>query len=340
MEIKSNPSVNFVWQNRQNIGLAVCYGPLLFEGGKCLAQLAYNPKNIQEKACKAKNYFISFFTRSEGESRKGFYLRLIKNIAINAAVLSLFSGLIAGSIFFLPTSMTIGVALTAIFSLGNIFLNAEDFSKGFNDKIARAKKCFTIQKEKPLNNEILRITKNIVCAAIVTAAGLGLVSLIAYIITQIALGTVSIWTSYNLLPFQTPAGVFLEYAVVGSAHGALAARYAYKNKKGTALFHLVNGVMSFVFPTLMLQGYPAEPMRLHHSFLGLALALIPYRPIQMLASVITMDSVTNSFYRQYAESISHQYDFQNILVHERTDAITNTIAASALQDFSSRIPNT
>lgn len=339
MSVDNRIPSNFVWENRHTIGNAIAYAPFVIEGGKLASQIAFNPKGVKDKIYRAKNYFISSFTRTEGESQREFCLRLVRNAAITVSLLSIFSGLVAGAVLLLPASLSIGVALSAIFSLSNIFLNADDFAKGFKQKVQAVKKLFTIQSEKPRNREILRVVKNVILATVCTAAVLGVIGLVVYIVSQLALGTVSIWSPYDLLPFQTTTGVFLEYAAVGAAHGALAARHAIKNHKGAAAFHLINGIISFVFPTLMLHNNPTEPLRLHHSFLGLALALIPFRPVQMLASIITLDSLRNSFYFQYGDSIQNQYDFQNILVHERTDAITNTIAASALEDLSSRISN-
>lgn len=322
--------LNYIWNHRAPIGYTVLGAPLLLEGGSLALTAISNPSEVKKKLLRAHQFFLSCFTQQPNEEINAFYKRLTVNVLFTSLVLTTAGGVMAAALFTLPYSLSIGAVLATVISLGNLYLNAEKIPL-FLEKL---RGCYTQrlgEEEEVARKRILKnILISILCGTIALGIGIGL----GCLGLQIASGAVSLWNPYSLLPMQTPLVVFLEYALLGVVHFAVAIHAFRKGENKKGFFHLLNGVLGFVFPSLMLAFSAPEEIRLHHSFIGLALALIPFRPVQMLASLISIDSLVNVFFFQYGSWRWGEYDFMNVLVEEQPGAVASTLASCALQKVS------
>lgn len=174
-----------------------------------------------------------------------------------------------------------------------------------------------------------------VAAGLTAAAIFGLYSIVHYALTHFS----NIWTIYSLMPDQTPTVVFLEYAAVGALHGGLGMNKWRKGDKTGALFHFLSMGAAFAFPTYyFLAATPIAPMRLHHSFEGLALSLLPFNTAKAIGTTIALDSALYFFspFGHY-EAWNKRYDFMNILLANKETYIPALTAMGAAEYTIARI---
>ncbi len=301
---------------------------------------------IQKKLGEAKEFLVSSFTQKKGESDSEFRKRVVKNIFIGAACTTLFAGMVSACvvcpIMLLPSYLAIPSAVSGICLLGDALVNGKSYYKSLQEKVQSAKEwandAFYPRAGESSKEASRRIAKNIALTVLgvviiggtIAAAAYGLYSLIHYALSQ----TVSAWDAYNLLPFQTPVVVFLEYAIVGVLHGVLAVKNWLQGNKAAAAFHFGNLVMSFAFPIYyLLDATPSAPMRIHHSFIGLSLALLPFKTLKAMGTTIMLDSALSFFssLRGYDTNTRYGskfelYDFMNFFL-EHMSSYVSALAA-------------
>lgn len=334
MESVQEFSKSFVWNARGYLLPLTLAVPAAMVAISLVGYVYKNFSLITKKMGEAKEFLVSSFTQKKGESDSEFRKRVVKNIFIGAACTTLFAGMVSACvvcpIMLLPSYLAIPSAISGICLLGDAFVNGKSYYKSFQEKVQSAKEwandAFYPRAGESSQEATRRIAKNIALTVLgvvivggtIAAAAYGMYSLIHYALSQ----TISKWDPYNLLPFQTPVVVFLEYAVVGLLHGALAVKNWLQGNKAAAAFHFGNLIMSFAFPIYyLLDATPASPMRLHHSFIGLSLSLLPFKTMKAMGTTIMLDSSlyffsslrgydTNTWYGNKFES----YDFMNFFL--------------------------
>lgn len=266
-----------MWDFQNTVAPVAVAIPLAIEGALLVKNFIQNPGYLKEKIIEVKKTIVDSFTWREGEETQDAINRIAKNIFITFACLTLMCGALYLSLHLLPAAMGISTAISAIFLIGKLFINASSYK----NKLIEA---FTAKPgEDPLEAK-KRIRKTIIktiVAAVVIGATIAIGAHILLPILQKFSWSVS-------LPFQTKAIVFCEYAALGLIHAGLAYSKFRKGDKAGALFHSIAAIAAIVFPFFYLQ----HEMRLHHSFYGLALMALPSRPAKILGSMVALDSAT------------------------------------------------
>lgn len=308
MSAITNFAKSGVWDYKNIIIPAAVGIPLAVEGVILAKTIYQKPHVIKEKWGAAKKAIIQSFTIQPGESQKDGILRIAKNTFILLSCLALMATAAYFSIVLLPSALAITTALSTIFLIGKLFLNAKQYKKQL---IA----AFTAQEGEDPAAAKSRIRKNILKAIAITLISAATIGIGAYIIAPMIAHGFSWAVS---LPLQTKGVVFAEYASVGLLHAGLA---CYKWKKGDrwgALFHVFAAALSFIFPAF----YWNTDMRLHHSFYGLLMMATPFRSLQFLGTVVSLDSALYILapLRGYTSVDAlgftrfNQYDFINTIV--------------------------
>lgn len=298
-----------MWDYKNIIVPAVIGVPLAVESIILAKNIYQKPHVITEKYNALKNKTIKSFTAQPFENKKDAIFRISKNAFILLSCLSLMAGAAYASILLLPGTFAITTAISSIFLIGKTFLNAKEYRKKFTN-------MFCAQEGEDPVIAKRRILKNIIKTTVITAIAVASIALVTHFVLMPMLTNGFMWQIP--LPFQTKGVVFAEYASIGVLNGALAYNKWEKGDKLGALYHLFIGALSFIFPAF----YWNTEMRLHHSFYGLLLMSTPYKPLQMLGSMVCFDSAlymlqplrgytsVNSFgFPQF-----HSYDFINTIV--------------------------
>ena len=328
---------HFIWDARSFLLPLTLAIPAAMIAISLVGYLYKNISVIPKKICEAKDFLHAAFTQKKGESDPEFRKRVLKNIFIGASCTTLFAGMAFACVFcpflVLPSYLAIPSAIAGICFLGDALVNGKSYCKNIQDKFQSAKEwakdAFHARKGEPEHEAKRRIAKNIaltvlgvtVAAGVIAGAAYGAYSLIHYALCQ----NIGPWNVYDILPFQNPVVVFLEYAAIGVAHGALALKNILQGNKAAAAFHLANFAMSFAFPIFyLLDSSPTAPMRLHHSIIGLSLSLLPFKTMKALGTTITLDSALYFFsaLRGYEAGYKFiQYDFMNFFLDHMTTYI-------------------
>lgn len=223
----------------------------------------------------------------------------VKKIALTAL-----TALSLTAVILLPPTYIIPVALIAIGSVAILLKNGKKWAH----QITAA---FTPQAHETTVEARKRILKNSAIAIGIISLSIALAVLGVHWIVGLASG--SIWGFTSIIP-QTKLTLFLEYGMLGLLHFYK----AFKAKsKSEAAFHIVSAILSFVFPTFYSFFSPASEIRLHHSFLGLLLQLVPIPALQTFGSMITLDSSLYFFssVRGFIDNgVFRSADFMNIVV--------------------------
>lgn len=301
-----------------------------------LVAIQWGKKAIEDKAF-VKNKIETFkmifkdaYTLREGEDEKEFQRRIRKNYFLTISATLLFAAIIGGSIvcpiMVLPPYLAILPAISAIKASVNLLAHHEMYYKALKGKLKNGKsflKEFFIKKE---NESYIQYQKRAAKAIGLFAIGAGLMlGCVAsamygfhWVIQYAIAHKISIWNLYNLIPLQTPLGVFLEYATVGVLHTISGMKKFMSGKKKEALFHFVNAALSFIFPIFYyLTQTKQNPMRLHHSILGLGLSLMPSTTLKTVGTYMTLDSALYFFVDKRGYFVGKQfkeYDYQNFFL--------------------------
>jgi hypothetical protein len=264
-----------MWEFKNIIAPVAATLPLVVEGTLLAKNIVQKPGYLKAKFIEAKNKIIDSFTRREGENTPDAVKRIAKNVFIVLACMALMAGAAYASIHLLPAALGITAAISAIFLIGKLFINASSYKQ----KIIEA---FTVKPGEDPEVAKKRIRMNIIKTVVIG------------IITAIAIGTglyiiiplLQNFTWQISLPFQTRGVVLAEYLSMAVLHVGLAIYKFLKGNKAEALFHLAAASAAIAFPIF----YWGNEMRLHHSFYGLALMALPSRTAKMMGSMIVFDS--------------------------------------------------
>lgn len=312
-----------VWDYR-NVIVPIAVGvPLAVEGSVLAKNIYQKPQVIKEKLNDLKNKIIESFTLHENENRHVGIIRVAKNYFTLLSCLALMAIAVYFSVTLLPISISITMAISAIFLIGKLFVNVGEYKRQLID-------AFTAREGENAEEANKRIRKNIFQAALAVIVTAATIAIGAYILAPMITNGFSWAVS---LPFQTKGVVFAEYASLGLLHGSIAYHKWKKGDRWDALFHLFCGALSFIFPAF----YWNHDMRLHHSFYGLALMATPYRPLRFLGGMVTLDSALYFLepWRGYISvdgwgwSHHNEYDFINTIV-DNYPLYAGTYAASLL----------
>lgn len=316
-----NFSKYFVWENRAAIlPASMVIIPLAIEVISFSAALYKDPKIIQKKISLIKNEIHDAFHQRKNENSEEFQKRVIKKMAFVTCSILLIATAATVPLIILPTAFAIPAALAAIQvvalilsklrELPDLLIKVKDYVKdAFTQHLGESDRNFHTRR----NGAIIRI----VLYTTLFAGAVGSVCLASHMAVSLA-ATSSIWTLHKMLPFQSPAVVIGEYVAIGILHALLAAKNLKEGQKSQAAFHAISALFSIIFPI----GYQIQPvhgMRLHHSFIGLALQLAPWKPIQVFGSIISLDSLLYFFAPQRVAN----YDYMNIVVDNFSYVLTS-----------------
>lgn len=321
---------SFLW-NHKNILMPLSLAlPLLLQVTSIVLKIFRDPGIVKEKIHHFKQFIIETYTRGENETPEEFKKRLIKNAVLTTFFVLGAAALITVPFIGLPSIFAISVALTAILEVGRFLANAKENANKARENWSKFKitlsEAFVPRKGELRQDAALRILRNIAITIVATVAIAAAAVAATYgiaIVVGLATGALSPWFVYKLLPGQTPLVVFCEYLTLAVAHGALAVKKFKEGKNVEALFHLTNALLGVFFPIFYLNW--EGPIRLHHSFLGLLIALAPFDTLRMYGALTTLDSFAyvfspfrghwvyhDGFYNNFWEFKS--WDFQNLVL--------------------------
>lgn len=328
-------SPTFVWDTRNVIipvtTLAI---PLAIEGIHLAVEVYRNPSCIKDNLLKVWSNLTRDFVKNPGEKDEEYKRRFIKNAVCVQLQALLIIGGGSAAYFLAPPSVSIAAALIAIQVVGKILEGLDQvpqLSRRVVDYLADAFHQKENETPESLYQRRFEAIKKITACTLVFTASVAVICGMGYVGSLLA-NAKSVWQLSEALPFQTPTVVFLEYATLGVAHAALSAHAWRKGNHSAALFHLMSAITAVAFPVRYIM--EGGEVRLHHSFIGLALQLAPWRPVQCLGSVITFDSFLNNYlgaqgidrgeivHDVLRGNIVHQYDYQNALVENLPFAVT------------------
>lgn len=290
-------SQSVVWENSNLIIPAVTFAiPLAIETILFCRKLYKDPDIINRTCKELKESVCDAFQKRDGEPEIDFLQRRNRNIAITVIALCLIAGATTNAFIFLPTGYAIPAALAALYVIGKLSLmyqrNPDAMKKllsylqdTFSPKGDESQEDFQVRKKQHIKQIALYSLMGVVAAGALTAIVL---------FSLKAAKAKSIWDTNHILPFQTSGVVIAEYLSVGAAHAFLAAKHWKKGDRARAVSHAVAVFFSIFFPMLY-KFAPGYEMRLHHSFIGLALQLAPSRAMRSVGAAIMLDSLLYCF---------------------------------------------
>lgn len=339
-----NPS--FVFEARNSIIQATTFGvPLAVEMIWFSVNLYRDPNSLKEnfligteKLEKLTESFKLALDNTAPESQR----QALKNIS-KAALGALFiAGSATTAYFLVPPAFSNAGALIAIQLSGKMWEGINQIPETIKNASDYISDAFNKRENESVNEFEKRRSqaiKEIACYTALFAGAVAMVGGMGYVGYLLA-NAESVWQLSEALPAQTKSVVFLEYAFVGAAHAAQAVHNWSKDNQSGALFHLISATSAIAFPvSYIMEG---GVVRLHHSFIGLALQLLPFRAVKCLGSAITIDSFLNSYLgwqglvrgqvlkNRLNETIVFQYDYQNALLAHLPFAVTSVASFSLL----------
>ncbi len=272
----------FAWANHDTLGKCMWIVPLAVGALSCISDVF--PKNTQEKAMLYEKT-VEAFCKKDEETQKAYYYRIAKGVCKVALSTALISVAWQSS----PLEWKaagIAVALRA----SSYFL----FREG---KVHESIKDFALpRKQEPLDQARVRIGMG--GAALLGCITLGVLSAIYY--PQVLQKS----TEYRLwLPFQNKASVFFEYCTfipfflgAGYLDYRKSFEHGKKQENFRALWHGSKSVWQFANAGLSLffaTDYTIHDCeaRIHHSWFGQALKLLPFWNFKILGSSLSMSSL-------------------------------------------------
>ncbi|HSX25862.1 MAG TPA: hypothetical protein VLE89_02510, partial [Chlamydiales bacterium] len=204
----------------------------------------------------------------------------------------------------------------------------------------KVKTLFRRLPDETPENARSRIRKNIRNAILGTCVFSGLVGTAAYFLSDVFQSN-----TYSItLRSQTDAVVFAEYGVLALGHLAFA-KGRYQNKqKIAAIYYFLNALISVGFPIAYFKTYDHNgPLRLHHSWIGQALQLLPGVNSKILGAALSLDSLnyiaTTPGYTEFQMDsagticqVYSPYGLDNIVV-ENFEAVMKSISIGCGLEF-------
>jgi hypothetical protein len=324
---------SFVWDYRAQILPAVLAAPIAIEATRLAVNVVQKPEVAASNLRRLKQVLVDSFTRAPLETSSEFRLRLVKNVLKALAALALIGAAACCPFIILPSAFAIPVAIIAIYGVGLALkqMNKLDVHAIFVRPFLRE----AGESDAAYRKKVLLNVGKVLCGLVLIAGAVFALMHVGALGGLIAtLAKMNPWSIPSLLPTQTPLVVFLEYAAIGLLHLALAAKAFYNREKGLGCFHLFNALLSIAFPLYYFLSDPVG-MRLHHSFTGLLLQLMPFNCLKLLGGMITFDSALNVFFpgRGGFDAFGHfhQYDIMNIIVENFSSFFTAYTVASAIE---------
>ncbi|MBI2742430.1 MAG: hypothetical protein HYX48_00740 [Chlamydiales bacterium] len=321
----------FFWAQQDLILPAVLAIPAAIEATLFLGSCYQNREGIAERLKEAKVHLFDIYENKPAD------------VAKLAAVAVLLSGSIIAPFCLLSPTLALPSALLAIVGIGLLWEGAERVPGLIQDLSAWTFETFTPKNEESERDYYLRIGGGVCKVLLVSALALstGLIAFKAGGIIKAVIGMWATrpWSIPSLLPMQTPAVVLMEYALVGLCHLLLAVRAYQKDEKMMALFHGVNALLSFIFPAVYWRDEGSN-LRLHHSFTGLLMQLMPFRCTKMLGALISFDSLLyfiSSNRGHWTYGRFSNFDFMNIVVGNISLILLFYVAAGFIELASKKI---
>lgn len=326
----------FTWNYRTSIPVfTTLIIPLAVETIHFGIELYKDPRSIKERFSILKEKVQRHFIKQENETKASYKKRLIKNIALLAGAILIAGGTSVASFYTLPAGMAIASAIVALLTIGKTYQlirtlpkkikNAKNFViDTFNQRPEESVEAF---KKRRLQGGLKIAMYSGLFALAVGGCVLG--GFVGKWISQAPCH----WFIHEALPFQNKKiVVFLEYATLGVAHAALGVRYLLKKDRVKAGFHFSAAALSIGIPLAYL--LPGQELRIHHSFLGLMLMLIPARPIQIFGTCVTLDSML--YFTGYNKS-SYEYDYMNAVIDQLPLVINSLSISTAVQKILQKV---
>lgn len=328
------PYGNFIMQNKSIIPFAtVLLIPAAIEAIRFGAEIYKDPTILKKRFQDFKVTLHQNFCQQTHETKKQYLIKLAKNVTLIAVTLLIATASITLSTYGMPVGVAIAGAILTIMALGKTYSAVKEFPSKLRDAKNFIVDTFTRHPEEDLDEFKKRRLKGILKISLYTGLFIASIAAVAVggIITQKLLQADSIWSTYETLPFQNKVVVFIEYALVSLAHTALAVHHLLKGNKSQAAFHFSAAAVGIAFPIAYL-AVPNQEMRLHHSFLGLALMLIPSRSIQTFGTFTCIDSSMHLFGMQ-----NPYYDYMNAIVDQISFVLASLAAVTAVEALMDRI---
>lgn len=339
----------FAWKARSVLlGVSIAL-PVAVEGFSLGKYLYQNREHIPQKITAIKQLVIERVTRKEGEDSTSFHKRLITNVSFVLGAVSLAGGITCASFMILPTIVAIPAALGAISMLADLYVNGKTYGEGIKAWKVQVQALlvdsFTARLGEEQGAFRLRFARNVVVGLLgLAAVSLGVAGCIyslAHMIAFINSGKMTPWNIYHVLPLSSPLGVGLMYGILGICHGLMACYQYGKGEKLAALYYLSNCIMAFVFPVYYyMTATPDNPMRVHHSFLGLFLQLLPVRCLKIYGAAVMWDSslyFASADRGYFSGKHFHSYDYQNTILDNIFPMMLTWSLCSVIQYWVERI---
>lgn len=330
-------SRSFVWENcAAIIPATVIIIPLAIEIGCFFKNLYHDPKIIEKKWGAFKTTIHQAYHRGLNESEEEFHTRYKKNVILSAVALVALAGVSCCPFFILPCAFAIPCALVAVYSVGKLIYTIQQNPKSIQKVQDYLKDAFQQRTDEDINVFHARrweAIKRIVFCTVIFAAVVGTACIAPYLAIMLTKGS-SIW-ALGVMPFQSKAVVFSEYLFVGFLHAIQAARFLYKGERSRAIFHGMAALSAVFFPFWYLFA-PGAEMRLHHSFLGLALQLAPWQAVRTLGTFIVLDSSLYCFagkrgYQQPQFEMMTEYDYMDAIYENFSTVLLSIVSISFVQ---------
>lgn len=297
----------FVFEHKSVVSGVLCAIPIAIESFRVMKLVWDDPQLPKKFFRQIKSITVDSLVRHEGEDNRLHYRR----VALNVLKIAFFAGLFSAAFFIplviFPPSLAIPAAIASIFSVGLVVDKREIL---FN-RVKKAKNwlqsAFVKQVDEPDDVARKRILKNVLITASIVAVAAAIIGSAFFL--HYASHTMRIWDIVDHIPFQTPAVVTMEYFALACTHFYQGVKKLDEGSKGSAFYHFASGVMGVYFPFFYAMKTRPE-LRLHHSFIGLALQLLPFSSFRFMGSFITIDS----FLYAFAEHRSHSYDIINLII--------------------------
>lgn len=312
--------------------------PVALETALFAKNVYQKPEKVEEKCRSIKQALINSVTKQPEESDEEFQQRLLYNTIRAIGSLALLGAIAYIPFVFFPLAVAIPLAISLIYFVGKLLADPARVPRYFQEKKVEVIDAFTQRENEADSDYRSRLGKNIAKTLGYTVLAAGVITLIAVGIPAIMSGIKAdaIWTIPEFLPGQTPTVVFLEYALIGAIHAVMARNSYKKGDKADCAFHSFSALMSIVFPLWYLIS-PVQQMRLHHSFIGLALGLAPWRSVRMLGAFISIDSLLYAFSTVRVDAAGASYDFMNTIGNNFTLFLASMRAAAVIEDINKEV---
>lgn len=307
--------------------------PAAMEAGCWALYFKNHSSALKNKALETKQLMVESCSRKEEESGAEFAQRVVQNVSIVLVCAALLTLTVVCPFLSLPLYLAIPMAIIGFCGVADLLVNGKSY-------IAKAKKKWQETKEWYLNPEVSLAKKAVVTGVALITLGLtcyGISYVVLYALHMLSSGSVAMWNAYAILPGSTSAlGTFAWYGALGVAHGALACYHWSQGNKTEAFVHLLCAVCSIAFPFLyMWNPSHTSTLRLHHSFLALAIMLVPSTALKSLGGMILLDAGINTFYFQTGPA--GEFDFMSIVEKHLTTFITTFSVLLGLECIRTRL---